>query len=90
MKIQALNANVIVEVLEKTEKKLDSGIILSGGAVDEAMKNVRRGRVASVGDKVESGLEKEDVVVFSRFVGSELYGEFLVLAEKDILAVELD
>lgn len=88
--IKALNDKVYCEILEKKEKKLASGLIIAGDAVDEVMKNTRRGKVLSVGVKVETNIEEGDIVWFSRFIGTEIGENHIVISDDQLLGIELD
>lgn len=74
------------EIIEKAEKVLDSGIILTGAAVDQGMDDMRRAKVISSGvDFVQPG----DVIIYTRFVGTPVGETVIFLEEKDILAKEV-
>jgi chaperonin GroES len=92
MDLQPLGDRVIVELLEE-ELTLASGIVLP----DTAKEKPQRGKVLAVGpgDRNEDGehmpldLEPGDVVVFSKYGGTEVKvgaDEYLILRESDILA----
>ena len=86
---RAVNDYVYLEILEKDEKQLQSGIILTGDAVDDYMKNTRRGRVLSIGEAVTiPGLEIGQTIWFSRFVGTEIGEDRIVVKQEHLLGIE--
>lgn len=79
----ALNGKVVIEVVEKEEKKTESGLWLAGEAVNQAMEHFRIGKVISSGF---SEVQKDDNVVYLRFHGDEAGENIIVLDSKDIIA----
>ncbi len=94
MKFKPLADRVLIEVLE-AEEKTKSGIVLP----DTAKEKPQQGKVLAVGDGklLENGevkklsVKKGDVVVFSKYAGTEVRddegNEYLILREDDILAI---
>lgn len=81
------NNKVLAEVLEKEEKTLASGIVLTGSAVDKVMEDIRRARVlkSDIPD-----IKEGDVIVYLRFVGTPLNdGKMIVLDDSDIFGIEI-
>lgn len=85
-KTNARPGKVIGQILEKTEKVLDSGIILQGSAVDKAMDDLRRCQVLTSGI---SDIAAGDTLIYLRFSGTPVGEEIVILDESDILATEL-
>ena len=67
--VRALGDTVVVEVIVQTEKKTDSGIILSANHDREAQSQAT---IISVGEKVE-GIQVGDRVIISRLGIGELF-----------------
>ena len=92
-KLQPLGDRLIVEVLEEEEVTV-SGIVLP----DTAKEKPQEGKVIAVGpgDRDEDGkripieLKVGDRVLYQKYAGTEFKHEdeeFLILSEKDILAI---
>ena len=92
MKLQPLGDRIIVEVLEE-EAQTASGIVLP----DTAQEKPQRGKVLEVGPgprdeygkRIEMDVAKGDVVIFSKYGGTEIKigaDEVLILRESDVLA----
>lgn len=82
-KIRPMNERVLIKRLE-ADTKIGS-IILP----DVAKEKPKRGRVVSIGAKVET-VAKGDEVLFSAYAGTEIKvddEEMLIVNEEDILAV---
>lgn len=84
-KIIPINGKVIAKVLEKEEKTLESGIVLVGESVNQAMSDLRQAEVLSADSIL---LTKGEIVYYLRFVGTPLGDEFIILDEKDIIGKE--
>ncbi len=94
LNLRPLADRVIVEPLDK-EEVTPGGILLP----ETAKENPQEGRVASVGPgrwdedgkkRVEMEVSQGDTVIFAKYSGTEIkLGEkkYLILSEKDILAV---
>jgi chaperonin GroES len=92
MNLQPLGDRLIVEVLEQEETTI-AGIVLP----DTAQEKPQRGTVLAVGpgalndkgERVALDLEEGDIVVFSKYGGTEIKVEaddYLILRESDVLA----
>ena len=92
MNLQPLGDRLIVEVLEE-ESTTASGIVLP----DTAQEKPQRGKVLEVGPgprdedgkRIEMDVAKGDVVIFSKYGGTEIKigaDEVLILRESDVLA----
>ena len=93
MKLKPLNDRVLVKRLE-TEEKTAGGIIIP----DTAKEKPQRGKVVAAGPgrldedgkEVKMSVKKGDVVLFSKYAGTEIKidgEEHLIMREDDILAV---
>ena len=86
--IRPLGARVVIKQLEALEKT-EGGLILSGSAKEKP----QQAEVIAVGPGTEDEkmeLKVGDIVVFSRYGGSELKykgEEYTIINQKDILAV---
>ncbi|WP_270749076.1 co-chaperone GroES [Lactobacillus amylovorus] len=92
--LQPIGDRVIVKVKEEEEKTV-SGIVLASNAKKKPIEGevvaVGEGAYASNGEKIPMVVKKGDVVIYDRYSGTnvEYEGEkYLVLHEKDILAIE--
>lgn len=93
MKLNPLGDRVVIKVLE-AEEKTKSGIILPDTAKEKPqegeIKAVGAGRVLDNGQRVAPDVKVGDRVIFSKYAGTEVKfdgEEYLILAERDILAV---
>lgn len=91
--LKPLGDRVILEV-EKEEEKTVGGIVLASGAKEKPQTAkvvaVGTGRILDDGKKLEMTLKVGDVVVFDKYAGAQVEfegQEYLVMHEKDILAV---
>ncbi|TDX50963.1 co-chaperone GroES [Orenia marismortui] len=93
MNIKPLADRVVIKSVEK-EEKTKSGIVLP----DTAKEKPQEGEVVAVGEgrKLDNGeviapeVSVGDVVIYGKFAGTEIKHqgeEYLILSEKDILAV---
>ena len=93
MKFRPLKDNVVVQVLEAGEKT-KGGLFLP----DTAKEKPQEGKVISVGtgQRLKSGkvvspsVKKGDIILFSKYSGIEVKiedEEYLIISEKDILAI---
>ncbi len=84
MNIKPMNAQIIVKPYKKPSET-ESGFILS---VSEEGKPVQ-GEIVAIGDKV-ADVAIGDIIFFKKYVPDEIEIEremFLILSEKDVLAV---
>ena len=85
--IKPLGARVVIKKME-AEEKTDGGLLLSGSAKEKP----QQAEVLAVGPGTKDEpmeLKVGDIVVFSRYGGSELkYNgtEYTIISQKDILA----
>lgn len=94
MKFKPLKDNVLLQVLE-AESKTSGGLFLP----DTAKEKPQQGKVIEVGsgkrlkkggDIVPMSVKKGDKVLFSKYAGNEVKingEEYLIVSEKDILAI---
>lgn len=93
MKLNPLGDRVVIKVLE-VEEKTKSGIVLPDTAKEKPqegeIKAVGTGRMLDNGQRVPLDVKVGDRVIFSKYAGTEIKvegEEYLILAERDILAV---
>lgn len=93
MKLKPLNDRVLVKRLE-TEEKTAGGIIIPDTAQEKPQKGkvvaAGPGRLDEDGKEVKMSVKKGDVVLFSKYAGTEIKidgEEHLIMREDDILAV---
>ena len=91
--IRPLGDRVVVRALAK-EEVTKSGIVLPDTAKEKPQEGkvvaVGPGRVAEDGKRVPMEVKEGDTVIFAKYAGSEVKldeVEYLILGEKDILAV---
>ena len=92
--LKPLGDRVILKVVEK-EEVTKGGILLPDTASKEKPQEgkvieVGSGKVLDNGQKVALEVKKGDKVIFSKYAGSEVKvdgEEYLILSEKDILAI---
>ena len=92
-KIKPLGDKVVVKPIEEEVTK--SGIVLPETASKEKPQRgkiiaVASGRVNEEGKKVALEVKPDEVVIFSKYAGTEVKindEEYLILSERDILAV---
>lgn len=92
MKLKPLGDHVVVKVL-KSEEKTKSGIVLP----ETAQEKPQEGEIVAVGSgRYEEGkrvpleVKAGDRVIYSKYGGSDIKldgDEFLILSERDILAI---
>lgn len=86
--MRAVGSKVIVDLIEEDEVTA-SGIVIAQANKERS----DRGTIVSVGPEVTVDVASGDVVVFSRFAGTEIEdedGKHLVLSEDNLLAVLCD
>jgi chaperonin GroES len=94
MKLKPLNDRVVIEPLSE-ENKSKGGIILPETAEKQ---RPERGKVVAVGpgkfdeegERIEMGVKKGDIVIFTKYGPSEIKidgKEYLIAREEDILAI---
>lgn len=86
--IKPLGDRVVIKKLE-AEEKTKSGIVLPGQAKEQP----QMAEVVAVGpgtEEVKMELKAKDVVIFSKYAGTEIKyegDEYTILSQKDILAI---
>ncbi|MGA7226710.1 MAG: co-chaperone GroES [Acidimicrobiia bacterium] len=94
MKLQPLGDRVVVRPTEDVESRTPSGLVIP----DTAKEKPQIGEVVAVGpgardddgDRIPMDVSVGDKVLYSKFAGTEVKldtEEFLVLSERDLLAV---
>ena len=94
MKLQPLGDRVVVKAVEDNESRTASGLVIP----DTAKEKPQIGEVIAVGpgardddgDRMEMEVSVGDRVLYSKFAGTEVKldgDEYLVLSERDILAI---
>ena len=93
MNIKPLGDRVVIKLVER-EEKTASGIVLPDTVKEKPQEGeivaIGSGRVLENGEKVALEVKEGDRVIYSKFAGSEVKvdgEEYLILAERDILAV---
>ena len=93
MKIKPLGDRVVVKVLEQ-EERTKSGIVLPDTAKEKPQQGevvaVGSGRMLENGQTVPLEVKEGDRIIFSKYAGTEVKlddEEYLILSERDILAV---
>lgn len=91
--LKPLGDRVVIELVEREEKTV-SGIVLPDSAKEKPQEGkvvaVGSGRVTDNGEKVALEVEEGNLVVYSKFAGTEVKyegKEYLILRESDILAI---
>jgi len=92
-KIEPIGDRLVVQI-EESEEKTKSGIVLPDTAKEKPQKGkvvaVGSGRMLDSGKKVPLEVKKGDIVIFSKYAGTEIKLEeekYLILSENDILAI---
>lgn len=93
MKLQPLGDRVVVKPKDDDESKTPSGLVIP----DTAKEKPQLGEVLAVGpgdfqdgERIPMDLEKGDIVVYSKYGGTEVKYEgedYLILSSRDVLAV---
>ncbi len=94
MKLQPLGDRVVVMPKEDAESRTPSGLVIP----DTAKEKPQLGEVLAVGpgglnddgDRLPMDVSVGDVVVYSKFAGTELKldgDEYLILSSRDVLAI---
>lgn len=91
--IKPLEDRVVVQTLE-AEQTTASGLVIPDTAKEKPQEGtvvaVGPGRVADNGERIAVDVNEGDIVLFSKYGGTEVkYGgeEYLVLSARDVLAV---
>lgn len=93
VKLRPLGDRVVLQPV-KPEEVTKSGIVLPDTAQEKPQRGIvvakGNGRILDDGSKIEVDLNEGDEVLFARYAGTEFKveaEEYLVISEKDILAV---
>lgn len=93
MKVKPLGDRVVVKVLTQ-EEKTKGGIVLPDTAKEKPQEgeviSLGSGRVLDNGQKLPLEVKVGDRVIFSKYAGTEIKidgEEYLILSERDVLAV---
>ena len=93
MKVKPLGDRVLVEILE-AEETTKSGIVLPDSAQEKPQQAkivaVGKGKVGDDGKVIPLEVNKDDVIIFGKYSGTELTIEdkkLLMLKEEDILGI---
>ncbi|MFO7820269.1 MAG: co-chaperone GroES [Halanaerobacter sp.] len=94
MNIKPLGDRVVIKQVEAEEETTESGIVIPDSAQDEPQEGkvvaVGPGKRLDNGEVAEMQVEEGDTIVYDDYAGTELKRngeEYLVLSEKDILAI---
>lgn len=88
MKIQAIANKVIIRRFKAADRS-KGGILIP----DDAKEKVTRGTVVAVGPEVDGKVMIDSVVMFGKFVGTDIKAddeELVVLKDSDILAIIIE
>jgi chaperonin GroES len=93
VKLRPLSDKVVVQPTQR-EETTKSGIVLPDTAKEKPQEGlvvaVGSGRVTEEGDRVKPEVKEGDKVLYAKYAGTEVKlddVEYLILSEKDILAV---
>ncbi|MEN3012476.1 MAG: co-chaperone GroES [Dictyoglomus thermophilum] len=93
VKLRPIGDRVVVKVIEQ-EEKTKGGIVLPDTAKEKPQQGkviaVGTGRILDNGQKVPLEIKEGDRVIFAKYAGTEVKiegEEYLILSERDILAV---
>jgi len=93
VKLRPVGDRVVVKLIEQ-EEKTKSGIVLPDTAKEKPQQGeviaVGTGRILDNGQKVPLEIKEGDKVIFTKYAGTEVKvegEEYLILSERDILAV---
>ena len=93
MKIKPLADRVVIKLVEE-EETTKGGLILTGTAKEKPQEGkvlaVGPGRVDDKGNRIPLDVKEGDVVIFSKYGGTEVHYEgedYLIVGARDILAI---
>lgn len=93
MKVKPIGDRVFVKPLE-AEEVTKSGIVIPDTAKEKPQKGkvlaVGSGKVLENGQRIPLEVKEGDIVLFAKYAGTDIKAEgedFLILSERDILAV---
>ncbi|SFP30423.1 co-chaperone GroES [Salibacterium halotolerans] len=91
--LKPLGDRIVIEQIEQ-EEKTKSGIVLPDSAQEKPQEGkvvaVGNGRAADNGERIAPEVSEGNMVIFSKFAGTEVTYEgndYLILRESDVLAV---
>ncbi|GBD85226.1 10 kDa chaperonin [bacterium BMS3Abin02] len=94
MKLQPLGDRVVVKPNDEEEARTASGLVIPDTAKEKPQLGevlaVGPGEINDSGDRVPLDVKKGDVVVYSKYSGTEIKlegEEYLILSARDLLAV---
>ena len=94
MNLKPLGGRVIVRPNEDDEQRTASGLVIPDTAKEKPQTGdvlaVGPGDISDGGDRIPLEVEIGDVVVYSKFAGTELKyegEEYLILSSRDLLAI---
>lgn len=94
--IKPLGDRVVIKPIEK-EEMTKSGIVLPDTAKEKPQEGeviaIGEGRMLENGEKVDLSVKVGDKVIYAKYAGTELKRddqEYLIISEKDILAIVND
>ncbi|MGM0501944.1 MAG: co-chaperone GroES [Bacillota bacterium] len=94
MDIKPLADRVVIKKVEAQEETTEGGIVIPDSAKEEPQEGkvvaVGPGKKLDNGERSEMEVAEGDVVIYNKFAGKELQRsgeEYLVVSEKDILAI---
>jgi chaperonin GroES len=91
--LKPLGDRIVIELI-KAEEKTASGIVLPGSAQEKPQEGkiiaVGTGRVTENGERIAPEVKDGDVVIFSKYSGTEIKFEgndYTIIRESDVLAI---
>ena len=94
MNLKPLGGRVIVKPNEEDEQRTPSGLVIPDTAKEKPQTGtvlaVGPGELSDAGERVPLDVSVGNVVVYSKFAGTELKyegDEYLILASRDLLAI---
>jgi len=94
MNVRPLRDRIVVERLEQSEQRSTGGILIPDTAREKPQQGrvvaVGKGRVTDKGDVLPLDVKIGDVVLFSKYAGSDIKiegKEYLIIREDEVLGV---
>lgn len=87
MNVEPLGEYVLLEALDESEKKTETGLIIKK---DNEHERPQKGKVVAVGTDEDIKVKAEDIVLFRKYSPEEVEVDskkYLLIKNKDILAV---
>jgi len=92
--IYPLSNRILIHKYEKEESRTTSGIFLPGASADKLQKGkalaVGEGRVLENGTIIPLTIKVGDIVLFTKYAGTDVDNERIIVREDDVLAIEKD